>query len=99
MIRVLTALFFALALLRVFLDWQLAKFNETAFKFQPIGQVWFDYDRDSFLSVQPGVERYLSSGVWEIAVGPMMHWPLAPTLFAVSILIPVVAKLLRRRKD
>ncbi len=84
MARILAALFLVLGLTRTYFDWQLSKLNETGFEFQPIGQIWFDFDRGSLLGLQPGIERYLSPVIWENAVGPMLLWPMALALFGVS---------------
>lgn len=91
MARILAALFFVLGLSRTYFDWQLSKFNETDFEFQPIGQVWFNFDRGSLLGLQPGIERYLSPVIWENAVGPMLLWPMALALFGVSAFFVVLS--------
>ena len=76
----------------------LSAYNGTDFEFQPIGQVWFDFDRDSLLGLQPGVERYLTPVIWENLIGPMLLWPLAPTLFGGAIIVSLLAWFLRRKK-
>ena len=91
MARLLAVFFIAAAALRAFFDWQLANLNETAFEFLPIGQVWFNFDRNSLLGLQPGIERYLSPVIWENAVGPMLLWPMAPALFGVGVFFVAVA--------
>jgi len=91
MIRMLAAVFFILALIRAYFDWQAASLSGVAIEFQPIGQVWFDFDRDSLLGLQPGIERYLSPVIWENAVGPMMLWPLAPALFYTGLFFAAIA--------
>ncbi|MBL1434682.1 MAG: hypothetical protein COB08_000575 [Rhodobacteraceae bacterium] len=91
MARLLAVLFFAFAALRAFFDWQIAGLNETAFAFLPIGQVWFNFDRGTLLGLQPGIERYLSPVIWENAVGPMLLWPMAPTLFGVGVFCAAIA--------
>ncbi len=98
MARILAALFFILALTRGYFDWQLSKLNETAFTFQPIGQVWFDFNRNSLLGLQPGIERYLSPVIWENAVGPMLLWPMALALLGVSVFFATLAVFLRWKK-
>ncbi len=98
MARILAVLFFVLALTRGYFDWQLARFNEAPFEFQPIGQVWFDFDRDSLLGLQPGIERYLSPVIWENAVGPVLLWPLAPVLVGLGVLFVLLAVFMRRKK-
>jgi len=98
MTRILATLFFVLALLRTYFDWQAARFNETAFTFQPIGQVWFDFHRNSLLSLQPGVERYLSPVIWEQAIGPMLLWPMALTLLGLAVFFTLLAIYQRRKK-
>ena len=100
MARILAVLFFALAALRAYFDWQLANLNETAFDFLPIGQVWFDFDRGTLLGLQPGIERYLSPVIWENAVGPMLLWPMAVALFGVGVFFTAIAiwRVLRKPK-
>ncbi|MCF6273376.1 MAG: hypothetical protein L3J37_09355 [Rhodobacteraceae bacterium] len=99
MARILAALFFILALTRGYFDWQLSKLNETVFTFQPIGQVWFDFDRNSLLGLQPGIERYLSPVIWENAVGPMLLWPMALALLGVSVFFVLWAIIARFRRS
>ncbi len=91
MARFLAVLLFAFAALRAFFDWQISGLNETAFAFLPIGQVWFNFDRGTLLGLQPGVERYLSPVIWENAIGPMLLWPMAPTLFFVGLFFAAIA--------
>lgn len=91
MARILALLFFALAAIRAYFDWQVAALNESAFEFQPIGQVWFNFDRDSLLGLQPGIERYLSPVIWENAVGPMLLWPMAVVLAGISVFFALIA--------
>ncbi len=91
MARLLAGMFFLLALTRAYFDWQIAKLNETAFEFLPIGQVWFNFDRDSLLGLQPGVERYLSPVIWENAIGPMLLWPMAGALFFVAVFFAAIS--------
>jgi len=91
MARVLAIFFVASATLRAFFDWQLASLNEGEFIFLPIGQVWFNFDRGSLLGLQPGIERYLSPVIWENAVGPMLLWPMAPTLFCIGVFFAALA--------
>jgi hypothetical protein len=91
MARILAVFFLAAAALRAFFDWQLANINESAFEFLPIGQVWFNFDRGTLLGLQPGIERYLSPVIWENAVGPMLLWPMAPTLFAIGAFFAAMA--------
>jgi hypothetical protein len=91
MTRILAAFFMIAAAARGYFDWQLANLNDSAFEFQPIGQVWFSFDRNSLLGLQPGIERYLSPIIWEKAVGPMLLWPMAPALFGVGVFFVVWA--------
>lgn len=98
MFRFLSLIFFIAAAARTYFDWQRASLNESAFEFLPIGQVWFDFDRNSLLGLQPGIERYLSPVIWENAVGPMLLWPMAIALFGLAVLFGVISVLLRRRK-
>ena len=98
MARILAALFMVLALTRTYFDWQLAKLNETAFEFQPIGQVWFDFDRNSLLGLQPGIERYLSPVIWENAIGPMLLWPMALALLGLALVFAGLSWVSRRNR-
>jgi len=98
MTRILATLFFLLALTRAYFDWQVASYSGAAFRFQPIGQVWFDFHRNSLLSLQPGVERYLSPVIWEQAIGPMLLWPMALTLLGVAAFFTLLAIYQRRKK-
>lgn len=91
MTRLLAGLFLLLALTRGYFDWQLSKLNEVEFEFQPIGQIWFNFDRNSLLGLQPGVERYLSPVIWENAIGPMLLWPMVPTLFYIGLFFTAIA--------
>jgi len=98
MTRLLSLILVIAAALRSYFDWQLATANEAGFTFQPIGQVWFNFDRNSLLGLQPGIERYLSPVIWENLVGPMLLWPLAPTLFGLAIIFGLISWVLRARK-
>ena len=91
MARLMAVLFLVLAALRAYFDWQIATLNESAFEFLPIGQVWFNFDRGTLLGLQPGVERYLSPVIWENAIGPMLLWPMAVTLFGVGVFFAAIA--------
>ena len=91
MARLLAVFFIAAAGLRTYFDWQLANVNEEVFTFLPIGQVWFNFDRGTLLGLQPGVERYLSPVIWENAIGPMLQWPMAPTLFGLGLVFAAIA--------
>ena len=91
MARILAVFFIVSAAVRAYFDWQLANLNETAFEFQPIGQVWFNFDRNSLLGLQPGIERYLSPVIWENAVGPMLLWPMAVALFGIGAFFAAIA--------
>jgi len=91
MARLLAGFFLVAAVARGYFDWQLANLNETAFVFLPIGQVWFNIDRGTLLGLQPGIERYLSPVIWENAVGPILLWPMAPTLFGIGIFFLAIA--------
>jgi hypothetical protein len=85
MARILAVFFIVAAAARAFYDWQLARMNDEPFSFLPIGQVWFNFDRNSLLGLQPGVERYLSPVIWENAIGPMLLWPMALVLLAIGL--------------
>lgn len=91
MARILAVLFIIAAAVRAYFDWQIANLDETAFEFIPIGKVWFDFDRFSLLGLQPGIERYLSPVIWENAVGPMLLWPMAVTLFGIGAFFAAIA--------
>ena len=91
MARLTAGILILLALTRAYFDWQLSKLNETEIVFQPIGQIWFDLHRNSLLALQPAVERYLSPVIWENAIGPMLLWPLAPTLFFLGLFFVFIA--------
>ena len=91
MARLLAGLLLLSALTRAYFDWQLSKLNETDFVFQPIGQIWFNFDRNSLLGLQPGIERYLSPVIWENAIGPMLLWPMAPTLFFLGLFFAAIS--------
>jgi len=101
MARILAAFFLVAAAARAYFDWQLSNLNETAFEFQPIGQVWFNFDRGTLLGLQPGIERYLSPVIWENAVGPMLLWPMAVALFGVGVFFAaiVIWKTVRKAKS
>ncbi len=91
MARILAVFFIIAAVARAYYDLQLSNLNETAFVFQPIGQVWFNFDRNSLLGLQPGIERYLSPVIWENAIGPMLLWPMAVTLFGIGIFFAAIS--------
>ncbi len=86
MARILAVFFIVAAAARAFYDWQLARLNDEPFAFLPIGQVWFNFDRNSLLGLQPGVERYLSPVIWENAIGPMLLWPMALVLLGIGLI-------------
>ena len=97
MARLLTALFFTLALVRGFFDWQAATESGSDFTFQPIGQVWFDFHRASLLSLQPAVERYLSPAIWENLFRPITFSPMAPALLGIAIFFGLFSWFLHRK--
>ena len=100
MARLLAVLFLALAALRGFFDWQLANLNETAFAFLPVGQVWFNFDKNSLQLVQAVVERYLSPIIWESIIRPITFAPMAPVLAGIGIFFAAIAiwRALRKAK-
>ena len=97
MIRFLAILFLFASALRAYFDWQSATSANEAFVFQPIGQVWFDFNSNSLLALQPAIERYLSPVIWEKIIGPMLLWPMAPTLFGAAIIFGLLSMLFKRR--
>ena len=97
MLRFLGLLFLVAAALRTYFDWQSATNANETFVFQPIGQVWFDFNSNSLLALQPAIERYLSPVIWEKIIGPMLLWPMAPTLFGAAIVFGLLSMLFKRR--
>ncbi len=91
MARILAVLFFALAALRAYFDWQLANLNETVFAFLPVGQVWFNFDKNSLQLIQAVVERYLTPIIWESLIRPMTFMSMAPLLFGIGVFFAGIA--------
>ena len=99
MARFLAFIFFVFALLRGYFDWQVANLAGNEFSFLPIGQVWFDFHRNSLLSLQPAVERYLSPVIWENILRPITLAPMAPVLLGIAVFAGVIALLFQRNKS
>ena len=62
----------------------------------PAGQVWFDLHKNSLLLVQPAIERYLWTGLWNI-VETILTWPAWLVLGIPGVLLALPPR--RRRAD
>ena len=40
-----------------------------------LGRLWFELSPGSLNTLQAGVERTLSVGLWDGVISPMLHWP------------------------
>jgi hypothetical protein len=63
----------------------------------PAGQVWFDLHKDSLLLVQPAIERYLWTGLWNV-VETILTWPVWLVLGVPGLVLALLPRR-RRRAD
>jgi hypothetical protein len=63
----------------------------------PAGQLWFNLHRNSLLLVQPAIERYLWTGLWN-GVETILTWP-AWLVIGVPGLLLALLRFRRRRAD
>lgn len=92
MTKLLAFLFFIGGLVRVYFDWRATISQADPFRFASIGQVWFDMHRDSFMIIQPVVERYISVWLWEVIIFNIFLTPFAPVMFGFALLFWLMAK-------
>jgi hypothetical protein len=92
---IIILLLLGLALLSVGLDargWS----DTGTWQSAPLGQRWFELDKDSLLLLQPAIERYLFPGLWSA-----LQWVLERPAWLVPGVIAAVMllfKLVRRRR-
>lgn len=63
----------------------------------PLGQLWYDLHRDSFVVLQPAIERHVWPPLWSHVVFPVLTWP-AAAVFAVPGVVLAVACRRRGRR-
>lgn len=76
--------------------WDLMDYAAGApWKIAPLGQRWFEIDKDSLLLLQPAVERYLFPGLWS-KIQWLLERPawLVPTVGGAAV---ALVKIVRRR--
>jgi hypothetical protein len=91
---ILIAVLFGLALL--FVAWDVTDYAAGGpWKIAPLGQRWFEVDKDSLLLIQPAIERHVAAWLW-----PPLQWVLQQPAWlvpAVLGVVGVVIKAVRRR--
>jgi hypothetical protein len=60
------------------------------------GERWAEIHRESLLLLQAGVQRHVHPWFWDAIIQPLLEWPLAIELFALSGLCFVLAALRKR---
>ena len=60
------------------------------------GERWAELDRESLLLLQAGVQRHVHSGIWDVAIQPLLEWPLAVELWALAGLCFIAAAIHRQ---
>lgn len=66
------------------------------FMIRPISQHWFEIDRESWLQLQPAVERHLHQDLWFSVFDPVLSQPALPFFAVIGLGFLVSARLLRR---
>lgn len=66
------------------------------FRLTALGEWWYWLHPGSLQLLQPGIERHVSPALWAHVVQPVLQWPLAVELFALSGLCFVLAAIHRR---
>ena len=94
MFRLLSMLFFALALIVLAVDLYASLTVDGTPRLAALGEWWASIHRDSLLLLQPAVERHLSPALWDPGIQTVLEWPLAIELAVLG----AVCWLLRRRK-
>lgn len=90
--RVLSGLFFALALFVAILDISASILNQKL-SLTPLGSSWVEWHPSSLQQFEFGVQQYLNPDIWYSVFTPML---LAPTLLYLAILA-VICFLIGRR--
>jgi hypothetical protein len=67
----------------------------------PLGELWFDLDKNSLLLLQPAIERHLHPWLWGGIVQPLLERPpiaAAGAFAALGLALAGLGRLLRRRR-
>lgn len=99
MTKLLAFMFFIGGAVRVWFDWRDTISQADPFRFAPIGQVWFTIHRESFLIIQPIVERYISVWIWEVVISNIFLTPFAPVMFGLALVFWLLAKWKAKRRS
>lgn len=67
------------------------------FVFRPLGEAWFKIDRESYLLLQPAIERHIHPDLWFSVVEPMMRTPGVYLFLGGAALFWLLSWLFRRR--
>lgn len=85
MLRIFGGLFLVLTLLALALD-GLAWSQSGEARLRPLGEAWFKLHRESWLLLQPAIERHLHEDLWFAVVEPVTQQPAVLIFGALTVL-------------
>ena len=69
----------------------LASLSEGSLSLLPLGALWFNLSPGSLNALQAGVERYISVGLWDSVLTPMLQAPAFVYPLAIGLLILLIS--------
>lgn len=63
----------------------------TGFRLRSIGEVWYTTHRESWLLLQPAVERHIHQDLWFLVFEPFFRQPLAVVMAVCGLLVALLA--------
>lgn len=94
--RLISYLFFFLAIGALGLDYISAP-EGGEFTLRSLGETWFRLDRDSWLQLQPAIERHIHPDLWFGAVEPVTRQPAVLLFAGIGAVFFVLSLLFGRR--
>lgn len=69
----------------------LASLSEGSVKLLPLGELWFHLSPGSLNALQAGAERYVSVGLWDSVITPILHVPAFVYPTALGLILMLVS--------
>lgn len=70
---------------------------DDGFRLRSIGEIWFTIDRESWLLLQPAIERHIHEDLWFSVAEPFFRQPLVVVLMVLAVLSALFWRLRRSR--
>ncbi|MEO1329570.1 MAG: hypothetical protein AAFW46_07910 [Pseudomonadota bacterium] len=97
MFRALGYVFLFAACVAALLDWWFSQQDGEGFRLHPLGEMWFRLHQESWVLLQPAVERHLHPDLWFGFLEPIFQTPAIAVLGGLGVLFWIISSAASRR--